>query len=142
MMTSISATAGTAEILLITDSPVNDGLLKNIRKLFGECTSDRDIRLSPDRRSCRWPLRASSPTGVVDSLSFHVFLCSSFLKQRRDVVDQLYALGCNLELRVNVPDLTENLSITASTMKQLSDLHIQFSLIPATASDLTPLAGE
>jgi hypothetical protein len=134
--TSISATAGSPEILLISDCPVNDDLLRNIRQLFGECTSEDEITFSPSRRSCRWPLRVAYPTGVVRSLSFHVYLCASFLTQRRGVVERIRALGCNLELRLHVPALTEDFSISASAMKQLSDLHIQFSLIPKAAGDV------
>jgi hypothetical protein len=141
MNTSIATTSGTPEILLISDSPVNEGHLKYVRRLFGECTSDDDIAFSPGRRTCRWPLRVAHPAGVVDSLSTHVYLCATFLKLRREVVDQIRALGCNLELRLYVPRLAVPLSITASTMKQMSDLQIQLSLIPTSAVDPAPLGG-
>ena len=142
MNTSIAANAGVPEILLISDSPIAEGHLKYVRRLFGECTSDDDIAFSPERRTCRWPLRVAHPAGVVDSLSTHLYLCATFLKRSRQAVDRIQALGCNLELCVYVPRLAVHLRITASTMQQLSDLHIQLSLIPAMAADLAPLGGE
>lgn len=131
MTTSIAASAGRPVILLISDEPVNGGHLQHIRQLFGERTCEADITFSPDHRSCHWPLRVAYPTGVVNSLSFHVYLCASFLKRRGEVVERIRALGCNLELYLHVPDLAEPFSMTVSTMKQLSELHIQFSLWPA-----------
>jgi hypothetical protein len=141
MNTSIATTVGTPEILLISDSPVDEGHLKYVRRLFGECTSDDDIAFSPGRRTCRWPLRVADPAGAVNSLSTHVYLCATFLKLHREVVDRLRALGCNLELCLYVPRLAVPLTITASTMKQMSDLQIQLALIPPAAVDSAPLAG-
>jgi len=134
LKTSIALTAGMAEILLISDFRIDDGHFRNIRQLFGESTSDDDIAVSPDRRSCRWPLRVAYSVRVVDSLSFHVYLCVAFLTHHREVVKRIRALGCNLELCLHVPGLTENFSLSASAMKQLSDLEVQFSLIPTAAA--------
>jgi hypothetical protein len=139
--TSIAATAGVPEILLISDFPIDDSHLRSVRELFGVRTSDEEIALSPDGRLCRWPLRVAYPTCVVDSLSFHVFLCASFLTRRREAVERIRSLGCNLELCILVPGLTEYFSISASAMKQLADLQIQFSLIPMAAGARPPSAA-
>src|SRR5579883_2809167 len=110
-MTTITAKAGSAELWLISDFPIEDDHLKCVRQLFGERTTDEDITIPPDRRWCRWPLRMTYPVCEVDALSFHVFLCAGFLKQRRAAVDRLHALGCNLELCFHIPGLTEYFSI-------------------------------
>jgi hypothetical protein len=141
MTTKVAAEAGWAEILLVSDSPIDEGHVEQIRQLFGEGTSDEDISLSPDRRVGRWPLRPTYSAGVVGSLSFHVFLCASFLMQRRAVIGRIRALGCNLELCSHVPSLTETLSITSNTMKQLNELVIQLSFVPPSAAARYGAAG-
>jgi hypothetical protein len=140
--TSTTAAAGLAELLLISDFSVENDQLQHVRKLFGEDTCDEDIAFSPDRRVCRWPLRVAYSAGVVNSLSFHVYLCSTFLSQRREVVEQIRSLGCNLELAFHVPGLVESFILSASAMKQLSDLQIQLALIPTGVAKPAPLGGE
>jgi hypothetical protein len=135
MNTTLTPTAATPEILLISDFPVDEDQLACVRRLFGECTSDDDIAFSPERRTCRWPLRLAHPAGVVDSPSFCLYLCASFLILRREVVDRIHMLGCNLELCLDVPPLVVPFEITAATMKHLSDLHIQLSLTPTMEAE-------
>ena len=132
-MTTISASAGSAELWLISDFPIDDDQLHQIRLLFGENTTDADLTFRSDRKVCGWPLCVSYPYGEVTQLSFHVFLCACFLMQRRGVVDRIHQLGCNLELSLHVPGITEYFSLAAGTMKQLADLDVQFSLMPTTA---------
>ncbi len=129
-MTHISATAGSAQLLLISDAPIDDELWGVIRQLYGAETTDGDLTFSAQRRSCQWPCRVTCPSSGLTSLRQHVFLCAAFLSQRRSVVQRLHELGCNLELCLHVSGLTEHLSLAAATMKQLADLHIQLSFIP------------
>ncbi len=140
-MTTVVDRAGSAELWLISDFPIDESHLGEIRQLFGEGTSEDDIAFRPGRRCCRWPLRVPYPTRGPTSLSFHVFLCAGFLKQRRKVIDRIHALGCNLELCVHVPGLTEYFSIAAGTLQQLAELDIQFSLMPPGAEDRAGGAG-
>ena len=129
-MTTVADAAGSAELWLISDFPVDESHLRLIRQLFGENTSDADIRFRDDRKCCGWPLRVSYEADSVTSLSFHVYLCACFLKRRQAVVDKIHALGCNLELCMHVSPLTEYFSIAWGTLKQLCDLEIQFSMMP------------
>src|SRR5205085_1733059 len=110
--------------------PIDEELRQCIRQLFGEGTGDRDLEVSADGRRGRWPLRVPDAGDAITSLSFHVYLCATFLTRRRSVVDRIHALGCNLELSLRVPSLTEYFSLAVATMKQLADLDVQFSLVP------------
>jgi hypothetical protein len=81
------------------------------------------------------------PTAVVKSLQFHVYLCVMFLNQRREVIDQIHSLGCNLELCVHAPEFREPFTLSANTMKVMAELRLQFSLIPTAAADQASLGG-
>ena len=132
-MTTIADSAGRAELWLISDFPIDEDQLQQIRLLYGENTTDADLTFRSDRKICGWPLRVAYHGSEITQLSFHVFLCASFLTQRRGVVDRIHQLGCNLELSLHVHGITEYFSIAAGTMKQLADLEVQFSLAPTTA---------
>lgn len=126
--------AGNAELWLISDFPIDDKQLQQIRRLFGERTSDADVHFSANRKVCHWPLRVGYESGAVHDPAFHVYLCAGFLKQRRSVVARIRELGCNLELCLHIPGLTKYFSMASATMKQLADLEISFSLMPPVAA--------
>ena len=49
----------------------------------------------------------------------------NYLARNREVVDAIQSLGCNLQLNLNSVTLDPELSLSASTSRQLADLEIQ-----------------
>lgn len=80
----------TAELWLISDFPIDADQLAEVRKLYGENTTDADLQFRSDRKICGWPLRPRYESGTVSEAYFLVYLCAGFLIQRRKVVDTLH----------------------------------------------------
>lgn len=126
MATSLPA-AGIAKLILISDFPVDAKLLSAVRPLWGDGTSEADLVFGVNGKWCEWPCRAPYECSEVDDPGFNIYLCASFLWQRRKVVERIRQLGCNLELCLYVQALPSYFSLAAATMKQLGDLEIQLS---------------
>jgi hypothetical protein len=122
-----------AELAMISDFPIEESQLRLVRQLYGEPTSDDDLRFGPERRHCIWPLRVSDGRGVVRDLSYLIYLCAGFLSRRRAVVRQIQESGCNLELCLRVDRLPRYTSIAAATIRQLGELELQLSFFPPAA---------
>jgi hypothetical protein len=125
-----------AELAMISDFPIDELQLRLVRQLFGERTSDDELRLGPERRHCIWPLRVSDGhREEVQDLSYMIFLCAGFLTRRRAIVRQIHQSGCNLELCLRVDRITQYTSLASATMQQLSELDIQLSFFPPTSTE-------
>jgi len=129
-MSTVSRSADIAELILISDSPIDEGLMRVVRQLWGEGTTDADVVFDFNRRWCKWPCRVPCEGDQSRRLTFHIYSCVGFLVQRRQIIDRIHQLGCNLELCVNLSRPLEEFSLAASAMKQLSDLRIQLSFHP------------
>jgi len=126
-MTHLSPSAGIAKLAVISDFPIDDQLMRVVRQLWGENTTEGDLVFGINRKWCEWPCRVPYEGGSVGDLGFHIYLCAGFLSQRRKIVERIHQLGCNLEISMHVTGLPDYLSLAAGTMQQLADLDIQLS---------------
>jgi hypothetical protein len=128
--------AGVARLAVISDCPIDDELIRVLRPLWGDGTTDADLVFDASRRSCQWPCSVPWEGGEVRHLGFHLYLCANFLWRHREIVDRIHQLGCNVELCLDISVQSEDFSLAAATMKHLADLQIQLSFHPVTRSEL------
>lgn len=130
-MSSASPAAVVAKLIVISDFPIDEELLTVVRQLWTPGTTEGDLVFGSDRKWCEWPCRVPYSGGDDQEVGFQIYLCATFLTQRRKIVDRIHQLGCNIELCLYVAGLSRYFSIASATMKQLSDLDIQLSFHPA-----------
>jgi len=122
--------AGGGKLALISDFPIDEELMGVVRQLWGGNTSDQDVLYGVNQKWCQWPCSVPYERGEVRDLGFQIYLCATFLSQRRKIVERIHQLGCNLELCFDVCGPLKYFSLASATMKQLSDLEIQLSFHP------------
>lgn len=129
-MSSTSPSAIVAKLIVISDFPIDEELLTVVRQLWTAETTERDLVFGSGRKWCEWPCRVPDSGGDDQEVGFQIYLCATFLVQRRKIVERIRQLGCNIELCLYIAELSKYFSIASATMKQLSDLDIQLSFHP------------